>query len=176
MTTITTDRLILRPFKNTDGAGLYGYLADPKVNCFKDEQVADLAAATLEAEKRSQDATKLAVALKDSDIVIGELFCDFEAPDTYAIGWHFNADYAGKGYASESAYAMIDDLFTSWKARRLYAYIEDDNVSSQKLAERLGMRQEGLFLDFISFVSVNGEPKYENTYQYALLKKEWLEK
>lgn len=59
-------------------------------------------------------------------------------------------------------------------ARRLYAYVEDDNVRSQALCERLGMRREGLFLEFISFTTYeDGTPKYENTYQYALLKKEW---
>jgi hypothetical protein len=37
------------------------------------------------------------------------------------------------------------------------------------------MRREGLFLEFISFVkNEDGTPKYENTYQYAILKKEWL--
>lgn len=36
------------------------------------------------------------------------------------------------------------------------------------------MRREGLFLDFISFVNdSNGNPLYENTYQYAILRREW---
>lgn len=38
------------------------------------------------------------------------------------------------------------------------------------------MRKEGLFLEFISFVNnAYGTPKYENTFQYAILKKEWIE-
>ena len=36
------------------------------------------------------------------------------------------------------------------------------------------MRREGVFLEFISFVNhPDGTPKYENTMQYAILKKEW---
>ena len=36
------------------------------------------------------------------------------------------------------------------------------------------MRREGFFMKFISFVNdENGDPIYENTYQYAILKKEW---
>ena len=36
------------------------------------------------------------------------------------------------------------------------------------------MRREGLFLEFISFVNnPDGSPRYENTVQYAILKKEW---
>lgn len=42
------------------------------------------------------------------------------------------------------------------------------------VCERLGMRKEGLFLEFISFINnPNGKPRYENTYHYAILKKEW---
>lgn len=36
------------------------------------------------------------------------------------------------------------------------------------------MRKEGCFLEFISFTKLdNGMPKYENAFQYALLKKQW---
>ncbi|MDN6029468.1 MAG: GNAT family N-acetyltransferase [Lactococcus plantarum] len=171
---IDTKRLSLRPFKLSDAEDILGYLADPKVNCFKSETLTSLEDAQKDALKKSKDDSKIAVVLKDSQKVIGELFCEFKEPDTYFIGWHFNSNYEGKGYATESASAMIHDLFTTQKARRLSAYIEDDNYPSQKLAEKLGMRREGLFLEFISFVTIDGQPKYENTYQYALLKKEWL--
>ena len=47
-------------------------------------------------------------------------------------------------------------------------------ISSQHLCEKLGMRREGLFREFVSFVNdADGNPIYENTYQYAILKKEW---
>jgi len=37
-----------------------------------------------------------------------------------------------------------------------------------------GARQEGLFKEFVSFINdENGNPVYENTYQYAILKREW---
>lgn len=79
-----------------------------------------------------------------------------------------------KGYARESAEALLSYLFVNQGARRLYAYVEDDNDRSQTLCERLGMRKEGLFLEFVSFTTnEDGTPKYDNTYQYALLKKEW---
>ena len=58
--------------------------------------------------------------------------------------------------------------------RRIYAYMEDYNISSQRLCEKLGMRREGLFKEFVSFVNdEDGVPIYENTMQYAMLKKEW---
>ncbi len=57
---------------------------------------------------------------------------------------------------------------------KIYAYTEDTNVPSRRLCEKLGMRREGLFPEFVSFVNnPDGTPRYENTYQYAILKKEW---
>ena len=83
-------------------------------------------------------------------------------------------EYHGKGYAYEAAYAFFDYLFHQKGARRIYAYTEDYNVLSQKLCEKLGMRREGMFMEFVSFINdVNGNPIYENTIQYAILKKEW---
>lgn len=77
-------------------------------------------------------------------------------------------------YLNEAAHAFFDYLFKDKGARRIYAYTEDYNKSSQHLCEKLGMRQEGLFKEFISFVkNPDGTPLYENTYQYAILKKEW---
>ena len=36
------------------------------------------------------------------------------------------------------------------------------------------MNEEGLFREFVSFVkNPDGTPRYENTCQYAILKKEW---
>ena len=59
-----------------------------------------------------------------------------------------NKEYQGKGYAYEAAYAFFDYLFKDKGARRIYAYTEDYNTSSQHLCEKLGMRREGLFLEF----------------------------
>ncbi|WP_416296239.1 GNAT family N-acetyltransferase [Paenibacillus illinoisensis] len=175
MQILETNRLILRNFVATDAADLFEYTSNPRVNCFLDHNVSTLEDAVIEIEKRSNADEYIAVCLRESNKLIGELFNMKEEPDTYSIGWNFNARYEGKGYASESAMAFMEYLYMQQEARRLYAYVEDDNFRSQKLCEKLGMRQEGLFKEFISFTKhENGTPKYENTFQYALLKKEWL--
>ena len=83
-----------------------------------------------------------------------------------------NEAYQGQGYAFEAAQAFFDYLFSQKGARRIYAYTEDYNLASQHLCKKLGMRREGVFLEFISFVNnPDGTPRYENTVQYAILKK-----
>lgn len=174
MKKIITNRLVLRNFSLADAQGVLGYLSHPRVNCFLSEKITTQKEAISEVEKKSKDDSHIAVCLNDNECLIGELFCLYEEPDTYFIGWNFNEQYEGKGYARESAKALLQYLFKEKSARRLYAYVEDDNYHSQKLCEALGMRKEGCFLEFISFTKYeNGTPKYENTFQYALLKKEW---
>lgn len=123
----------------------------------------------------SKDTVHYAACFQDGGALIGHRFAMPEG-DTYSIGWHFNSQFEGKGFAMEAAKGMLDYLFIKKNARRIYCYVEDDNTRSQKLCERLAMRREGLFLEFVSFVDhADGTPHYENTMQYAILKKEWIE-
>ncbi|WP_292046022.1 MULTISPECIES: GNAT family N-acetyltransferase [unclassified Brevundimonas] len=174
MTSIETDRLILRDFQAGDAVDLFAYLHRPRADCFLSMQLADMEAAEAEAAKRGAAGEYIAVQSKADGRVIGDVFAHFEEPDTWSIGWNFNADFAGVGYAFEAASALVRHLFDDKQARRLYAYVEDDNLASQRLRERLGMQREGLFRDFVSFVNdVRGQPIYVNTFQYALLRREW---
>lgn len=174
MKSIVTDRLVLRNFAEKDAAGLLEYTASPRVNCFLENKLDTVEDALAEVRKRSADDSQIAVALKNSDELIGELFMMKEEPDTFSVGWHFNARYEGQGLARESAEALLEHLFTQQGARRVYAYAEDDNFRSQKLCEKLGMRQEGCMKEFVSFTkNEDGTPKYENTLLYALLRREW---
>ena len=171
-----TPRLIIRDYEKNDAPGLFQLLSTPVVHCFSDEAVSSLAEAEAEVDTRRKQGWRYAVCLADSGAYIGDLFADPDPPDTYSLGWNFLPEAGGKGYATEAASALMDHLFQTG-ARRLYAYTEDNNFPSQRLCERLGMREEGLFLEFISFVKgPDGEPIYENTFQYAILRREWEEK
>jgi RimJ/RimL family protein N-acetyltransferase len=173
MEKIETERLVLRNFRKPDAAGLLAYLHEPVASCFLSLALKDMSEAEVEAEKRSKDDGHIAACLKESDRLIGDLFA-VQEEDTFSIGWNFNPAFGGKGYAFEAATALIAHLFAAKAARRLYAYVEDNNKSSQRLCEKLDMRREGLFREFVSFKKDDkGVPIYENTMQYALLRKEW---
>ena len=96
-------------------------------------------------------------------------------PDTFTPSIILNGAYHSSGYAYEATYALFDYLFTRKGVRRIYSYVDDYNPCSQHLCEKLGMRREGLFRSFVSFVDdAEGNPVYENTMQYAILKHEWI--
>lgn len=179
---VETQRLILRPFTKDDAADAYEYLHEPMVHCFEDMRINSIEEATDAVIERAKDNEYyFAITLKENGKVIGEIFAHPESDehpganrDTFSPCWMLNPEYHGKGYAYEAAHAYFEFLFNEKNARRLYAYTEDYNIASQKLCEKLGMRREGLYLEFISFVTdASGNPIYENTYEYAILKKEW---
>lgn len=170
-----TERLVIRQFCEKDIEAYFQLLANPKVHCFVGEKIESIEKARNEIQKKKSknDDSELAVCLKETDEFIGTLFGLWEN-DTFSVCWNFLSDYHGKGYAYEAAKAYLDFLFSQMNARRIYAYVEDYNTSSQHLCQKLGMRQEGVFQEYISFVNnPDGTPFYENTIQFAILKKEW---
>jgi [ribosomal protein S5]-alanine N-acetyltransferase len=178
MQIIETERLILRPFREDDAADLFAYLRAPTAPCFLSLKLADLAEAEAEVRKRAVDEGSVAICLKQTGQVIGDLFGgagDEEEDGTASVGWHLNPQFGGRGYAFEAAKALFDHLFRVKGFRRLYAYVEDHNTPSQRLCEKLGMRREGVFIEFVSFTNDDaGSPIYENTMQYAILRREWM--
>jgi len=181
---IETERLVLRQFRESDAADVLEYLTSPAVHCFACMKLNSLDAAKEEMKKRAKDELYLAIVLKESCKVIGEVFGhpegtapEDETMDTFSPCWMLNLNYSGKGYAYEAAHAYFDYLFNEKGIRSIYAYTEDYNLCSQRLCERLGMRREGLFMEFVSFIkNPDDTPLYENTMQYAILKREWMKK
>ena len=192
MSSIETERLLLRPFRENDAADVLEYLSSPLPHCFAGLHLDTLEEARAEVLKRSEDTEYcFAIVLKETGKVIGEIEAepsDYKPPklrsremslpssDTFTPSLILNATYHGSGYAYEATHALFDYLFTRKGVRRIYSYVDDYNACSQHLCEKLGMRREGLFRSFVSFVNdADGNPVYENTIQYAILKQEWMD-
>ena len=181
---LETRRLILRPFRVGDEADVFEYLDAPTQSCFFSMKLGSLEETAEELLRRTENPNYLAITLKESGKVIGEIFAEPEgtAPgdprkDTYSPCWMLNPAFWRGGYGYEAAYAFIDCLFRKKGARRVYMYTEDTNIACQKLCEKLGARKEGVFLEYVSFYNdETGAPVYENTMQYAILRREWFEK
>ncbi|ENV59687.1 GNAT family N-acetyltransferase [Acinetobacter soli] len=85
---IETSRLIMRAFEIEDASDLLAYLSQPKVNSFIGEQILKIEQAIEKIKTRRQSKDYLAVQLKQTNQVIGELFFIHEEPDTYSVGWN----------------------------------------------------------------------------------------
>lgn len=117
-----TERLILRPFLETDAADVYEYLKAPAVNCFASMKLNSLDEAREAVKKRlGETEYYFAITLKDGGKVIGEIDAypetgeshadEDSVRDTFSPCWMLNTNYQGKGYAFEAARAFFDYLF-----------------------------------------------------------------
>ncbi|GAE90169.1 N-acetyltransferase [Acetivibrio straminisolvens JCM 21531] len=109
--------------------------------------------------------------------MIGNVYFNQQEPKEFLnweIGYVFNPQYYGNGYATESCRAVIDYGFKKLKARRIVAMCNPENIASWKLLERLNMRREGHLLKNIFFKrDEKGECIWVDTYEYAILIDEW---
>lgn len=175
MENIVTDRLIIRRFELNDWADIYEYLSDEEVvkfepyGIFSEDQVKE------ETKKRVNHESFYAVCLKENKKLIGNLYLGEEDFDTFELGYVFNRKYQGQGFATESAKGIVDYAFKELGARRIIAMCNPKNDASWRLLERLKFRREGFLLKNIYFKTDDKkEPIWLDTYEYALLKTEWL--
>ena len=59
------------------------------------------------------------------------------------VGWHLHPRHQGRGYATEAA-RMVLALAGKAGINQVLALTDLDNVASQRVAGRLGMRDEGV--------------------------------
>lgn len=174
MKELKTKRLIIRRFQESDWEDLYEYLADEEVVYYEPYEVFSREKCQEEARIRSVSKAFWAVCLQENGKMIGNLYFERGKYDTWEIGYVFNLQYQGQGYAAEAAKALLDEGFQNWGVRRVVAMCNPGNQQSWKLMERLGMRREGLLVKNIFFKSdEHGKPIWQDTYEYGILKEEW---
>lgn len=172
---LETDRLIIRRFKSEDWEDLYEYLSDADVVRFEPYEVFNKEKAKEEAANRSKNESFFAVCLKASGKLIGNIYIQQGEFNTWELGYVFNSKYQGCGYATEAAKTIVSNAFKEWGARRIVAMCNPLNIPSWRLLERLGMRREGTLIKNVYFkFNDDGEPIWSDTYEYGLLKEEFL--
>ena len=175
---IETQRLMIRRFSPEDAGDLYDYLSQEAVVEYESYGVFSRSAAAAEAKRRAEDSAFLAVCLKDGGKVIGNLYFAQLAPErilSWELGYVFNSDYWGRGYAAEACRAIIEYAFHTLSAHRIIAMCNPKNFSSWKLLERLHFRREGHLIKNMYFKNDrDGNPIWSDTYEYALLADEYI--
>ncbi|KQX34078.1 hypothetical protein ASD04_17715 [Devosia sp. Root436] len=176
---ICTDRLTLRPFTRGDVDAVYAYRRREDVARYLFDVALSREECALAVQQRigqvalegDGDKIILAVDLTQTGSVIGEVSLILRSADARQaeVGWIFDPEYQGQGYATEAATAILDLAFGAGDIHRVAARCDTRNDASWRLMERLGMRREAHFREHALF---KGE--WDEEYIYAMLRREWL--
>ncbi|HEY0466882.1 MAG TPA: GNAT family protein [Polyangiaceae bacterium] len=151
-----TQRLLLREFDERDAAEANLYEADPAVVRYTPHGVRSLAdslayiqGVRAEAQAKRRRVFEFAIVHSQNARVIGR--CGMKLSDTEqneAMLWYVLArDAWGHGYAAEAARAVLAFGFEELRLHRIFVDIDPRNTASLRVAEKLGLRREGHFLE-----------------------------
>lgn len=143
---LQTERLILREMTQQDYPDLCKIIQDPIVMYAYEGAFNDLEAQSW-LDKQIDNYKQLgfglwAVILKETNQMIGQCgltMQNYKEDKVLEIGYLFQKDYWGKGYAIESAIACKQYAFETLNAPEVYSIIRDTNIPSQNVALRNNM-------------------------------------
>jgi RimJ/RimL family protein N-acetyltransferase len=175
---VRTKRLSLRPLTAADTSALLAYRSRPDV-CryvpFEPMTEQDIAERLAKAWARTEltdegQALLLGAEVTRTGELIGAvmLFWHSRRDAGGELGYVFNPDYGGQGYATEAAEAVLRLGFEGLGLHRIVARLDERNEPSARLARRLGMRQEARLVQNEFF---KGE--WSTELDFAMLDEEW---
>lgn len=151
MPTLETERLVLRPFASTDAPAvqrLAGVREVAETTLTIPHPYPDGAAEVwIEGHARRWDAGEaLVLALtEEAEGLVGAMGLDITLAHRRAkMGYWVGVPFWNRGYATESARAMIGYAFDELGLNRIEAQYLTRNPASAKVMEKLGMRPEGI--------------------------------
>ena len=161
---IETDRMVIRDFTVNDVNDMQDILGDEETmkNCepvYTIEKTADFLQ-TFCIGKRGA----VAAVHKETAKVIGYILFNGFNEGVYEIGWFFNRNFWGQGFAYESCKAVIDYAFDKMNAHKVFAETID-GIKSVHLMKKLGMKPEGIQRSQTKDNSGN----WANLYLYGIL-------
>lgn len=167
--TIHTDRLILRPFRETDRGDLYEFLAQLEHDEFEGYPGITYENCIEHLRYRLDSEEFLAIELKETGKVIDNIYRGNRDYMAKEVGYIVNQNFQRRGYAAEALSAVVEDAFRSG-AHRVYAECDPRNECSWRLLERVGFRREAFLRRNIFFHrDGDGNPVWKDTFIYARL-------
>lgn len=151
MTVLTTERLILRPWREDDLEPFAALNADPDVMRFfpslLDREQSDAMAHRLAGRIVDNGWGLWAAEVKDGAPFIGFIGLQpipFDAHFTPAleVGWRLDKAFWGRGYAPEGARAALDYAFRTLGYDEVVSMTIPVNQPSQRVMQKLGLTRD----------------------------------
>ena len=149
ITTLGTGRLVLRPFREDDLAGLVALHGEesfwwfPLRRGMTDDETADFLGWVLSVNPDPVRPAFHAVVARDSGALIG--WAGLSVPEflpellpAIEVGWRLGSAHRGKGYATEAASVALSWGFDTLGLEEIVSIHEPDNLPSGRVMGRLG--------------------------------------
>lgn len=147
---LTTERLLMRAFRESDLDEYAALCADPEVMRYLGEGrpltrwEAWRQMAMIIGHWQLRGYGMWAVEEKSTGKLLGRIGCFYpEGWPGFEIGWTLGRHAWGKGFATEGARAALDFAFHRLDQDHVISLIRPDNQASIRVAERLGESLEG---------------------------------
>jgi [ribosomal protein S5]-alanine N-acetyltransferase len=149
--TLQTDRLLLRPYLPTDVADLVRLAGTQEVAAttlriphpYREQDALDFVASCA-PDAELERSTRFAITLRNGGQFLGGVGLRLERWQHQAeLGYWLGVPYWGKGYATESAQAVVRFGFETLKLHRIFASHFAHNPASGRILRKIGMHYEG---------------------------------
>ena len=149
--TLTTERLVLRPFTPEDAPAVHAHLADYEVAATTasiphpyPEGAAEAWIGTHARRYAAGEAVVLAVTIRETGALAGSIEIRLVPGHRRAeMGYWIGRVHWGHGYATEAADALLRWGFATLGLHRVHAAHLTRNPASGKVLHKIGMRHEG---------------------------------
>jgi RimJ/RimL family protein N-acetyltransferase len=177
---LTTERLVLRDFVESDWETVLAYQQDPLYLRYYEwtsrtaEEVRAFMKRFLDQQKQvPRIKFQFAVTLKSSGQLIGNCGIRRDSPEAREadMGYELDPNHWRKGYATEAAGAVLDFGFSSMDLQRVTAWCIADNVASARVLEKIGMKLEKRMRHHQYF-----KGRWWDTLWYAISYEDWQAK
>jgi ribosomal-protein-alanine N-acetyltransferase len=177
MEVIRTERLVLRDFREADWKSVHDYASDLEVVRYMDwgpntveETRSFIRRAIAYQQEQHRSVYDLAVVLTPQNVLVGGCGIHVSNPDGREgwIGYVLNRNFWGRGYATETAKALLKFGFSQLNLHRVFATCDPSNVASANVLEKIGMQREGYLREHKW-----AKGKWRDSLLYAILDDEW---
>ena len=170
--TITTERLVLRPFQKSD-AETVAKLCN-NYNIYKNTlylpypyTLEDALSWIDRHPKNFKDNRAYEFAITDKET--GELYGAIALSNNQKfnqgeIAYWIGEEFWGNGYATEAAQAIVQFAFKVKQLHKVFARYFSSNPASGRVLQKLGMKQEGILVDHVM-----KENRYESLVYYGVI-------
>lgn len=174
---LTTERLVLRPFSLADAADVQRLAGDREIasttlhvpHPYEDGLAEKWISSHAELFERGVQVN-FAICLRESGQFAGSIGLVIDPSHERAeLGYWIGRPFWGNGYCTEAAQAVLAYGFQSLGANRIQAHHFGRNPVSGRVMQKLGMRYEGLERQYHKKWG-----QFEDRAGYAILREEFL--